>query len=395
MQATGSITRRGEYYGTLAFTGTGLGAFSTYLFANRIDGAPWQVAGAFLLGGGFMVLGVFCQYTIGAGAPRRLHIYFAVQTVLALGAVILSPLRGFFAILILPLISQAILCYAWQVGVAFGLLGYVGSCSIFWWLYGWSAFWEAMLSYSPAYLFTIVFTFVTRDALRAREHALRLSHDLQAANARLREQADQTHELATTRERNRLAREIHDGVGHYLTVINVQLDAARSLLERDPAQAANVLAKASRLSREALDDVRRSVGSLRTEEAHRALPEVLRDLVIDAGLPIDFAVGGEPRPLSAAAEHALFRAAQEGLTNVRKHAAATHAELRLDFRSDKRICLQLRDNGRGGASAPAAAADSAGFGLRGMRERVALLGGQVQTANPPGGGFLLTVEVPA
>jgi signal transduction histidine kinase len=103
-------------------------------------------------------------------------------------------------------------------------------------------------------------------------------------------------------------------------------------------------------------------------------------------------IEGSPRALDAVAEHALFRAAQEGLTNVRKHAGATSATLTLDFRLPGRVRLTIADNGRG---LPADMARGSGYGLRGLRERIALLGGSVVAGNAPGGGFALTVEVPA
>jgi signal transduction histidine kinase len=98
------------------------------------------------------------------------------------------------------------------------------------------------------------------------------------------------------------------------------------------------------------------------------------------------------RPLSPGIEHALFRAAQEGLTNVRKHAAATAAEVVLDFRAAERVTLAVRDNGRG---ANGAAGGEKGFGLVGMRERIEVLGGHVEAGDGRAGGFALRIEVPA
>jgi signal transduction histidine kinase len=103
------------------------------------------------------------------------------------------------------------------------------------------------------------------------------------------------------------------------------------------------------------------------------------------------AVEGEPRKLPPGVEHALYRAAQEGLTNIRKHARATNALVRLDFRKPQHIVLELADNGVGADGH----ATSSGFGLRGLRERIELLGGTVSSGNRLGGGFALRVEVPA
>jgi signal transduction histidine kinase len=217
-----------------------------------------------------------------------------------------------------------------------------------------------------------------------------LRGEVEEANRQLREYAAQAEELATARERNRLAREIHDGVGHYLTVVKTQLDAAAALLPTQPEPAREAVLKASRLAGEALDDVRRSVGTLRTDVARPPLADALRGLTAELGLPVTVRVDGAVRPLAPAVEHALFRSAQEGLTNVRRHAHATTAEVALDFRPADRVLLAVVDNGHGVVSSP-----NGGFGLRGIRERIQILGGRVEAGNRDEGGFALRVEVPA
>ncbi|MDQ5980141.1 MAG: hypothetical protein QG602_3116, partial [Verrucomicrobiota bacterium] len=157
-----------------------------------------------------------------------------------------------------------------------------------------------------------------------------------------------------------------------------------------PDRARDAVGKAARLAAEALDDVRRSVGALRTDAARPPLPEALKELAAHGDPVPTLAIEGEPRPVPPGVEHALFRAAQEGLTNIRKHARANSALLRLDFRTPERVVLELADNGVG-----ADGAKDAGFGLRGLRERIELLGGTVATGNRLEGGFALRVEVPA
>jgi signal transduction histidine kinase len=141
--------------------------------------------------------------------------------------------------------------------------------------------------------------------------------------------------------------------------------------------------------------VRRSVGTLAADAARPTLIDTIRQLAHDCDGAATVQIEGQPRPLAAAAEHALFRTAQEGLTNVRKHAGATAATLTLDFRDPRRVRLTLVDNGRGDTAALAAPGAGSGFGLRGLRERIALLGGQVSTGPAPAGGFALTAELPA
>lgn len=214
---------------------------------------------------------------------------------------------------------------------------------------------------------------------------------LEAANRKLTEYAVQVDELATMRERNRLAREIHDNLGHYLTVINTQIEAACTILDSDPERSVYLLERAQSLTKEGLSEIRRSVAALRSSpiEQH-SLPDAIRSLLTQhnaAGVTIAYQVEGETTPLPESIEHVLYRAAQEGLTNLHKHAHATSAELRLIFQQ-KCVSLHLRDDGIGSAN------PSSGFGLLGLQERVKLIGGRFSVQTSPGNGFLLDIEVP-
>lgn len=211
----------------------------------------------------------------------------------------------------------------------------------------------------------------------------------QEARVALRAYTMQAERLATAQERNRVARDIHDGLGHALTVVQMQVKAARAVLPTDPGQADAVLAKAQDQAEEALREVRRSVGALREPGPPVPLPDALKELAATAGLPTDVALLGAARPLPAAAEESLFRAAQEGLTNVRKHAGASRAELTLDYSASARVRLEVRDDGSGPTPD-----GPVGFGLVGLRERAASLGGSVTLSSAPGRGALLRIEVP-
>jgi signal transduction histidine kinase len=381
---------RGDYIGFAAFAGVVLGVFTDFLFRDKISGEPWQLALTFVLGTLFVTFGIVSNRIVEEEEPGRSFIYFVVQAALSLGCIWLSPTKGFFGILCLPLASQCVFLFRWKTALLLGLFLYVSTSMVYYPDYGWQGFGEAMMNYSSAYLFTIGFSFVTVDAVRGRITAAALTENLEKANTQLRAHAEQAEELATTRERNRLAREIHDGVGHYLTVINVQLEAARAVFEKDPAKAQQAVDKAARLSKEALDDVRHSVGTLRTDDTRPALPEALRNLIQDAGIEVELKIEGDYHKLPTAVEHALYRAAQEGLTNVRKHAATDRAGLSIDFRQSSVISLLVQDDGNGSAHQ----STSSGFGLKGMHERVELLGGKVTAGPRPAGGFELKVEVP-
>jgi signal transduction histidine kinase len=235
-----------------------------------------------------------------------------------------------------------------------------------------------------------VFTAVVTDLLRREQRA---RAELAEANARIRGYAAQAEELATTQERNRLARDIHDGLGHHLTVVQMQVQAARAVLTADPAKADAVLEKAQRQATEALAEVRRSVAALREPRAAPPLAEALQALAEDtsaAGVSTHVEIIGTVHPLPGEVEETLFRAAQEGLTNVRKHARATNARLIVDYRSEGAVRLVVRDDGRG-----AGEADGDGFGLLGLRERAERLGGWLAVESAPGAGTTLRLEVPA
>ncbi|WP_367128498.1 sensor histidine kinase [Saccharothrix sp. HUAS TT1] len=234
------------------------------------------------------------------------------------------------------------------------------------------------------------FTAVITELL-VREQRARA--ELAAANERLRGYAAQAEQLATTQERNRVARDIHDSLGHHLTVVQMLLQAARAVVRTaDADRLDGVLAKAQDQSRQALAEVRRSVAALR-EPRSEPLVDALRALtseVSEAGVPTGFEVRGAARAARAEVEESLFRAAQEGLTNVRKHADATAATVVLDYGLVDRVRLEVRDDGRGLRER-----SGDGFGLVGLEERVAGLGGRVSVDSPAGRGVTLTVEVPA
>ena len=383
-------SHRLNHYGTFAFASVILTCFMQFAFMRNIPGQPWQVLVTFGLGAVYTALVLLDDHCVHRFGQRWRTPVFLLECIVVTVLIYVSPARGFFGIILLPLVSQAIFDYSWRWALAISLYFYAASVGVFAFYYGRGSVSEASLSYLAAFAFTCVFTAMTKQAFIAKEKAEQLTQDLEEANRQLREHADQTEEFATTRERNRLAREIHDGVGHYLTVVKTQLDAAAILIGTRPDEARETVVKAAKLTGDALDDVRRSVGALRTDTARPPLPEALRALTVESGLPVTVRLEGTARPLSPGIEHALFRSAQEGLTNIRKHAAAPAAEVRLDFRSPGSVTLAVIDNGRGTSGAP-----GAGFGLRGIAERIEVLGGRVESGNRPAGGFALTIEVPA
>lgn len=380
--------RRTQLYGSGAFVIVVLSCFSQFA-THRIHGTEIQVVLTFALGALYTVIELL-GHCADSGNRAWETGRFLVQCVVATVMIFVSPVQGFFNIIVLPIVSQAFFDFKWPGAAAASGWLFAATVGVFWYRHGWQSVPEAGVNFLAAFAFTIAFTLIARQALFAKERAEELHRELSTAHDRLQDYAAQAGDLATTRERNRVAREIHDGVGHYLTVVKTQLDAAAAILPTQPDRALAAITQAAKLTGDALDDVRRSVGTLRTDAIRPPLPEALRALTAEANLPVSVRIAGTPRSLPPGLEHALFRSAQEGLTNVRKHAGATTAEVALDFTPAGRVILAVTDDGRGDNGSP-----TNGYGLTGLRERIGLLGGRVEAGNRSGGGFTLTVEVPA
>lgn len=348
----------------------------------------------------YTLLAAFDNEILGdcAVAGTRRVVYFAVQVLLAAGLCVSARLEGMSALALLPLVSHVVMSFrGWQVVAWVGVIFLIFMATLAW-LSGGRGMVTNALSILAAFAFVIVFTQIAVREKEARAKAERLSGELADANEQLRAYAARVEELAMTRERNRVAREIHDGLGHLLTTVAVQLEAALALQARDPARATDAVAKAQGLAQEALVEVRRSVGTLRAEGTGQPLPERLRELVaMGAGVPVKLEILGEVRAIGPEVAHGLFRAVQEGLTNVRRHAGAQRATVTLDFRAAGRVRVAVLDDGGGAAAGAASGAGSegGGYGLRGLRERVELLGGWCEAGPRAEGGFALRVEVPA
>lgn len=249
------------------------------------------------------------------------------------------------------------------------------------------------LMFIPGIIFVVAFTQARLGAQRAREEAEALTEQLEKANHQLTAYAVQAEEMATVQERNRLAREIHDNLGHYLTVVNVQIEAARVVMAHEPERAQDALVKAQKLTKDGLTAVRQSVAALRESPTDsRTLVEAVTNLVDETrstGVVVEFDVLGNRRSLGAQTKLTLYRVVQEGLTNIRKHAHASRVDIALDYSNPQTVYLSIKDNGVG-----AAVYGSNGFGLIGMQERVRLLGGELAIKSAPGEGFGLETAVP-
>jgi signal transduction histidine kinase len=250
---------------------------------------------------------------------------------------------------------------------------------------------------------------------------VRAAHFRELASARAeREQALADQESAraehrrrqASEERLRIARELHDALGHHLSLINVQAGVGLHLMDDRPDQARAALGAIKQASAEALREVRSVLGALRLDDeaAPRApapglsgtgAPAALAGLraliaeVSAAGLPVRLEVSGEPVGLPAEMDRAAYRIVQEALTNVRRHAGAgAVATVQLGYRPGA-LTLTVADDGTASAAGgPGTPAFTAGTGIEGMRQRVAALGGEFRAGPAPGGGFEVRVRFP-
>jgi signal transduction histidine kinase len=225
--------------------------------------------------------------------------------------------------------------------------------------------------------------------------------ELQDRAERLEREREEKARQAVTQERLRIARELHDVVAHSLSVIGVQAGAARLVLDADPdpARAREAVAAIEVTANRAMTEMRRALGILRDSERPGAalaplpgldqLPALL-DQVRAAGLPVRLTVEGVPRPLATSVDLSLYRIVQEALTNALKHARATSAEVRVCYGADD-VTVEVGDDGRGPSPA---AAGGQGAGTIGMRERVALFGGELRVGPRPEGGYAVRARLP-
>lgn len=326
--------------------------------------------------------------------PYAPYLYFGLQIGVVAGLFLLTrAINSSVWILALPVAAQS-LSRGWlgTAVVSTILLG------LFWLIYLFDLPWqnviENLLAIGGALVFTLIFTNIAVRESSARSEIQRLATDLRQANHRLAEYAAQVEELATTRERNRVAREIHDNLGHYLTVVNVQIEAAKTVMESQPAKAQDALNKAQRLTQEGLTAVRQSVSSLRESPlADLPLAVALQKLVAgsrEAGLITELVIEGEPIVPDPNVDLTLYRAVQEGLTNIRKHARASRADIVLRY-DPAQTTLLLKDNGVGSDTSQE---NNGRFGLIGIQERVQLLDGQMAVETAPNQGFQFTIILP-
>jgi signal transduction histidine kinase len=253
----------------------------------------------------------------------------------------------------------------------------------------------------PSYVWLIASWAAGRSVRGWRQKSV-TSLALAAANRELAEQRELQAQAAVAVERGRIARELHDVVAHNVSMMVVQAGAAARVLDGEQPDVRNALEVIAVTGRETVDEMRTLLGVLRSDDGPDALKpqpgladlEQLVSGVRDAGLPVTLQVEGARRPLPPALDLSAFRIVQEALTNTVKHAGPAQARVTVRYR-DTAVELEIADTGRGpAADGGPAGADGIGHGLVGMRERAAMLGGELETSAADGGGFTIRARLP-
>jgi signal transduction histidine kinase len=237
---------------------------------------------------------------------------------------------------------------------------------------------------------TLLFILLLVNALLAERQS---REKLSLANEQLRQYALRIEDQATLQERNRIAREIHDALGHALTAQSIQLENALLFLPPNAEKTKSFLRESQRLGAKALQEVRRSIATLRSNPLQgRSLEDAMAASVAEfqstTGIAPNYTLQLS-QPIPSEISTALYRILQESLTNISKHSAATEVSIHLQQRRDS-IHLQIADDGQGFDPER----NTTGFGLQGMRERTTALGGQFLLSSQPGQGCRINVSIP-
>ncbi len=344
----------------------------------------------------------------GSRADDGLLIALTVATTLTLSVLWLSPfaaLTAGMALLSLQSVLRydvALACIVAVVVASFATVGFdrgryavaggfvvaAGLVVIFLTLPGvtWQGALLTWLTFSVVWAVAGTIRLYRTSAARAERRAALFAGDREA---RARE--------AVADERARLARELHDSVGHALNVVVLHAGAGKRVLETRPELALEALVNIETAGRQALGDIERMLGILRAPDEATGLDAqpgiaqvaLLCEQVREAGLPVRLTVTGEERPLPSSLDLTAYRIVQEALTNTLKHAGDTRARVDLTYGPDA-LAIDVEDDGRGAA----VVTHGGGRGLAGMRERVAIFGGELEAGPRAEGGFAVRARLP-
>ncbi len=357
--------------------------------------SPFEIVLLIFTGTAYIMMGIY-GYGFCVQSPSMLVkvAYILVQLPLGGMLIYLGRGAGFNAMILLPLAGHSVVLFK-QSLMLFANLAIIATYLItrLQFISSLDDIWASMPIFLAGQMFIVAFTQMAANAENARTQVERLVDEIAAANERLREYAQQVEELTITKERNRMAREIHDGVGHFLTTVNIQIKAAIAVMENDPKKALKSLKIAQNQAQQALVDVRQSVAALRsTVEEYLPLPQRIEHIISNSqvdGLLVNFECTGTPRPLSPQVELTVYRAVQEGINNTQKHAKASEMTIKLWYTDNQTVVLEMADNGIGINKI------KEGFGLLGLKERANLLHGYLTIQSGKKQGFNIRLEIPA
>ena len=333
--------------------------------------------------------------------PRQTHLYLAVQSLLITLALTQSSV---FVFLFFILSAQAMMILSTRAGLLW--IGVFAFITLFGNLYQSSEGLSSVTSVtfvtfsslisSAGFLFFGIFGNTLARARQAKMESEHLLAELTIAHHRLQKYTEQAEFLAVAEERNRLSRELHDTLGHRLTISIVQLEGAVRLITRQPQRTAGMIETVRAQLVEGLNELRRTLKALRNPKiagnslAH-ALQQIVHEFAAATGITLHTQLPEVLPTLSDIQHTTIYMAVQEALTNVQKHAQAQNVWLIVELTADALI-LTVRDDGHG-LQATKGGHDT-GIGLRGMRERAVQLGGTLYITEPVGGGVLLTLNLP-
>ncbi len=370
------------------FTVLGIAIPTLWVNFNNNIPSRWLMTGILLVYFGlFFLQDRICNLFSGAG-----HLYLAFQSSMILFLLFLPPRGGTYLVILFYVLSvQAMIFFPEKIGLAWiGVFILMTGIA----LYILDDLQSMLISlpiYSGGFIFFAAFALQTVQAEKARAQSDQLLTDLKEAHHRLQEYSRQAEAFAVAEERNRLAREMHDTVGHRLTVSAVQLEGAQRLIPSDPTRAGTIVGTARGQVREALQELRVAVATLRAPlEADLELPLALERLATNyesaTGITVHLESPEAVPNLPDTYRLALYRSVQETLTNIQKHAQASECWLSLHIETNM-IKLRVTDNGIGLPDD----GETNGFGLLGLRERAALVGGKVVMTPREGGGTQILI----
>jgi signal transduction histidine kinase len=367
-----------------------LGAAAAVGFAQTSSTTVRGVMVALLL-----IIGILQLRGPNERSPRwQVHLYLGIQGSLVAALVFLVPGWTMFPVLYCLFSFQAILLLSPNPGVLWIVVYVLVTAASFAIRIQWREGPIAIVLYGAINAFFGAFAYALLRANTSRRESQALLAELQEAHRQLQEYALRAEELAVVEERNRLAREMHDTIGHRLTVASVQLEGAQRLCPSDPERAAGMIGTVRQQVREALAELRATVATLRTPvEADLQLRSSLKRLIAHfeeaTGLTVHRVLPEEMPNLSHAHRLALVRTTQEALTNVQKHAGANQVWFFLTIH-ERAITLLVSDDGKG----ISLSGEMAGYGLRGLRERAGQLEGELHLEPRQGGGSQLSLRLP-